>query len=137
MLSKSDFRAYLEQSDASDRSFGLLMAAFWLVLGFVRLTRGGEVRWWAVAFAANFFLLALAAPGLLRAPKTAWLFLGYLLGRIVNPIVLNILYFGVITPAALVMRLAGRDALCLKRDPRALSYWRRRTNPASDMNLQF
>ncbi|HUI80269.1 MAG TPA: SxtJ family membrane protein [Bryobacteraceae bacterium] len=133
----SGFRAQLEESEASDRSFGLLLGGVFFLLGLLRWFRGGQIRWWAVAAATVSLLLSLAFPAVLRSPKRAWLFLSYLLGRVINPIVLNLLFFVVITPAALLVRLTGRDPLCLKRDPNASSYWRTRTAPASDMNLQF
>jgi Saxitoxin biosynthesis operon protein SxtJ len=131
------FRTQLQESEASDRSFGFLVGAFFLVVGFIRLLKGGQVRWWAVGLAGALLLLALIAPSLLRQPKRAWLFLGFLLGMVVNPIVLGVLFLVVITPAALLMRVFGRDALHLRGDPDASTYWRSHTDTASDMTEQF
>lgn len=131
------FQTQLQESEASDRSFGFLVGAFFLVLGFIRLLKGGQVRWWAVGVAAALLLLAFIAPSLLRQPKRAWLFLGFLLGMVVNPIVLGFLFFVVITPAALIMRLFGRDAMHLRGDPAVSTYWQTRSDPPSDMSEQF
>ena len=131
------FRIQLQESEASDRSFGLLLTAFFLFLGLIRLFKGGHVRWWAVGLAAALLLLTLIAPSLLRQPKRAWLFLGFLLGMVVNPIVLGFLFLVVITPAALLMRLFGRDALHLRGDPKASTYWQSHTDTSSNMSEQF
>jgi Saxitoxin biosynthesis operon protein SxtJ len=131
------FRTQLQESEASDRSFGLLVGAFFFVLGFIRLLKGGQVRWWAVGLAGALLLLAFIAPALLRQPKRAWLFLGFLLGMVVNPIVLGFLFFFVITPAAFIMRLFGRDAMHLRGDPAVSTYWQTRSDPPSNMSEQF
>lgn len=73
--------------------------------------------------------LALARPALLSPVSRAWLGLGRVLHRIVSPIVIGVIFFGVITPYALVMRLAGRDALRL-RSGKAASFWLPRNEPS-------
>ena len=90
-----------------------------------------------MSLAGALLLLAFVAPSLLRQPKRAWLFLGFLLGMVVNPIVLGFLFFVVITPAALIMRLFGRDAMRLRGDRDASTYWQIRSDPPSDMTEQF
>jgi large-conductance mechanosensitive channel len=131
------FREQLAESEVTDRGFGIVMSAFFLFIAFVRILRGGEVRWWAAGISVVFLALALAAPRSLRKLKTGWLILGLLLGRIVNPIVLSIFFFLVVTPTAILMRLSGRDPLRLRRDPAATTYWEPKTGPESDMTLQF
>jgi hypothetical protein len=86
---------------------------------------------WALGFAsvsALFLLVTLTAPRLLTPLNRAWMALGHLLGRIISPIVLGVMFFGLITPVALVQRLSGRDALRLRafRDPKLASHWVRR-----------
>ena len=82
--------------------------------------------------AAAFLLAALVVPKILAPLNDLWLQLGRLLHRIVNPVVMGILFFVVITPAALLLRLAGKDLLRLKRDPQATSYWVHRTPPGPE-----
>lgn len=133
----SRFQAHLAEAEGSDRSFGLLLGAVFLAIGFLRLWKGGGIRWWAVGVATLLMLLAVVAPTVLRQPKRAWLFLGFLLSLVVNPIVLSFLFFFVVTPAGLLMRLCGCHPLCLRTDPEAPTYWRTRTEPPSDMRRQF
>jgi hypothetical protein len=131
------FHEQLEVNQTSDRNFGWLVGTVLLVIGLLPLWRSGPVRWWAIALAATVLLGAMAAPHLLGRPKQAWLFLGFLMGLVVSPIVLGILFFAVVTPIAWCMRLAGRDALQLQLDSHVPTYWRTREEPCSDMGMQF
>jgi len=84
---------------------------------------------WSIAAAAAFALLALAVPRALAPLNRAWTAFGDLLHRIVSPVALGILYYGVVTPTGLLMRLAGKDPLRLRFDPAARSYWIERRPP--------
>jgi hypothetical protein len=125
---------------SSDRMFGLVMAVFFALLGFGPLVRGHAIRWSAVAVSLAFALLALARPATLRPLNYLWMKLGLLLNRVTSPIVLGVLFYLVITPFGLVMRVFGKAPLQLKRDPSAATYWIPRTpstsTPAS-MTQQF
>jgi hypothetical protein len=108
----------------SNRSFGLVFTAFFSVLAFWPLVRhGAPVRLWAAGAAGVMLLLALVSPQVLEPANRLWMKLGLLLGRIVNPIVLSLMFFLVFTPVALILRWIGRDLLGLRRSPQAASYW--------------
>lgn len=79
------------------------------------------------ACAAVLVVLALAAPALLRAPADAWATLGRLIGRVTTPILLVVVFAIVVVPIGVLMRLFGNDALRLRRDPKATTYWIERT----------
>ena len=124
----------------SSRGFGFLFGAVFAFLAFRPLVGGGALRWWALALAAVLLLVGVARPGLLELPKRLWRQLGGVLSRIVNPVVLGILFVAVVTPTALISRLLGRDPLRLRIDRAAPSYWiERRTMRAGpvDMRKQF
>jgi hypothetical protein len=114
---------------SSDRTFGLVFAGAFAVVAGWPLVSGQPMRWWAVAAAAAFALLALVAPRLLATPNRLWTRLGVLLGKVVSPIALGILFYAVISPLGAVLRLAGKDPLRLKRDAASTSYWIRRDPP--------
>lgn len=125
---------------SSDRSFGLVFAGVFLVIASWPLFHGGSLRWWSVGVAAGFGLLALVKPVLLAELNRLWLKLGILLGKIVSPIALGILFYVVITPIGVMTRLSGKDSLRLKYDPEADSYWIPREPPGpppGSMNQQF
>jgi Saxitoxin biosynthesis operon protein SxtJ len=129
---------YVEGS--SDRSFGLVIAAVLLLVALGPLRHGHTPRWWALAVAVVFALVALAKPALLARLNRLWMKLGILLGKVVSPIALGILFYGVFTPLAVVIRLTGKDPLRLKLDPAADSYWilRKPPGPPPDsMTNQF
>jgi predicted membrane protein len=132
----SRFWKQLEESEASDRNFGLMVGPAFVVIGLLRLLRAGQIRW-AVGLGAVLILLAMLAPATLTRLKQAWLFLGFLLGLVVNPLVLSILFFAVITPAAVLLRLFGHDPLHRKMATDAKTYWQERSVSVSDMRMQF
>lgn len=125
---------------SSDRSFGVVFAVVFATVALLPLWSGGDVRLWALLLAAGFLLLALVAPRVLAPLNRAWAAFGVLLHRLVSPVVLGLMYFGVITPTALVMRLSGRRPLALDRDGASNSYWIPRSPPgpeAETLTRQF
>jgi hypothetical protein len=125
---------------SSNRSFGLVFAGVFLIVTCWPLFHRGMPRWWALGVAVVFAVIALRKPALLAVPNRLWMELGILLGKVISPIALGILFFGVLTPLGTAMRFAGKDLLRLKRDPATASYWIPRTPPgppADSMTNQF
>ncbi|VVC83682.1 SxtJ family membrane protein [Sideroxydans sp. CL21] len=125
---------------SSDRSFGLVFAGMFCLIGGLPLLHGGAVRWWAVGLAAIFALIALVRPAMLSGLNRLWSKLGVLMGKVISPIALGILFYAVITPLGAVMRFRGKDSLRLKFDPEANSYWIPRDPPGpspDSMTQQF
>lgn len=124
----------------SDRSFGIVFCVVFAVIGLYPLLGGGDVRLWSLGLAAAFLLVALVRPGLLAPLNRWWLKFGLLLGRIVSPLAMGLVFFLVMTPTGLIMRLLGKDLLRLRLEPAAESYWieRRPPGPAPEtMTHQF
>jgi tellurite resistance protein TehA-like permease len=114
----------------SNRRFGLFMAAALLAIAAYRWTTHHPLQMAiAAVLAALFAGVAFLKPTLLLPLNRAWMGLGTLLGLVVSPIVLGILFFALFTPLAIILRLAGRDELRLRRLPAGLSYWRVRAPP--------
>jgi predicted membrane metal-binding protein len=107
----------------SNRSFGLVFAAVFALVAGWPLLDGGAVRLWAVVIAAVFAGLAAIAPRVLAPLNRAWFRLGLVLGRIVTPIVMGLVYATTVVPIGLILRARGKDLLRLKADPAAKSYW--------------
>ncbi len=114
---------------ASDRSFGLVMAGFFALVAGWPLFSGAGLRWWALVIAALFALAALLRSSLLAPLNRLWTRLGLVMHRIVNPLVLGLIFVLTIVPTGLVMRLMGKDPLRLKRDASATTYWIERQPP--------
>ena len=123
------------QTLPSERSFGLLFTAvFALLAGY-----GWFIKGWSqsVVFsfagaALAFGLLGLTAPKVLRPLNWLWFQLGQLLGKIVSPVVLGVIFFLLLTPVSLATRLFGRDELRLKRKAAQTSYWLDRAPPGPE-----
>ena len=125
---------------SSNRSFGIVFAVVFAIIGLFSLIGGGPPRWWALIVAGAFLMIAFAAPRLLAPLNRLWMRFGLLLHRIVNPLVMALLFFLVVTPIALLMRLFGKRPLHLKTEPDAATYWIPRDPPGPEpdtMKQQF
>lgn len=125
---------------SSDRAFGFVFACVFLFIAGWPLFHAQATRWWALGVAVGFMLAALLRPALLAGLNRHWMKLGVLLGKVVSPIALGILFYCVITPLGTLLRLAGKDPLRLKRDGGAESYWIPRNPPGpppDSMTNQF
>ena len=126
--------------ESSDRSFGLVFAAVFALMGAWPLLHLATPRWWAFVVAAAFALVALVRPQILHPFNYVWLALGRLLHRVVSPLVMGAVFFLCVTPIAWIMRLRGKDVLSLARRPDLSSYWIKRepTEPSAEtMKRQF
>jgi len=114
---------------SSNRSFGIVFAVVFTVIGLLPLMLGSGLRLWSLAVAALFLLFALAFPSVLAPLNRMWLRFGMFLHKIVSPIVLGIMFYLVITPIGLLMRAFGKDPLRLAFDKQSSSYWIDRLPP--------
>jgi hypothetical protein len=129
-----------EVKGSSDRSFGITFAAVGAVVGRWALLNGQAPRWWLLAVAVALLAVSFTAAHLLRPLNKIWLKVGLLLNKVVSPIVLGILFYAVIAPMGLAMRLMGKDPLRLRLEPAAPSYWIVREPPGpspKSMSRQF
>lgn len=123
----------------ADRTFGLVMTAALAVISLLNSWHSGRLWPWTSSAAVLFLLAAWLKPSSLHSLNRLWMKLGLLLHKILNPVVMGLLFYGTILPTGLIMRLRGRDLLRLKRDAGTDSYWIARTpGPApQSMGDQF
>lgn len=114
---------------SSNRSFGLVFAAVFAIIGLWPLLGDGGVRIWSLAISLAFLAVALLRPVLLAPLNRLWTRFGLLLHHVVNPIIMGLLFYLVVTPTGLVMRALGKDLLRLRFDRQAKSYWIERQPP--------
>jgi hypothetical protein len=125
---------------ASDRSFGLVFTAVFALLGLWPLLHGNPVRVWALGTSGALLLAALLVPSVLHVPNLLWARLAVLLEKVVNPLVMGVLFYVVIAPSGFILRRLGKDLLRLRADPQASTYWieRKPPGPAPEtMSQQF
>lgn len=117
---------------SSNRNFGLVFAGFFALISLFNLYKSGS--YWPYSLAASSILGAIAffASSWLTWPNRLWTKLGLLLSRIVSPIVMGALFYLVVTPIGLILRLSGKDLLSLKWQPEAESYWVKRDPPGPE-----
>ena len=127
-------------SSSSNRAFGFVFAAVFLIIGLWPWVFGDRVRAWSVLLSAAFFMAAWVWPEALAPLNRLWTRFGLLLHRIVSPVVLGVMFFVVVTPTGLLMRALGKDPLRLRLDREARSYWIERQPPGpppDTLNNQF
>jgi hypothetical protein len=125
---------------SSNRAFGLVFAAVFLIIGLWPWAFGGQVRVWSLLVSAAFLVAAWVWPAVLAPLNRLWTRFGLLLHRIVSPVVLGVMFFVVITPTGLLMRALGKDPLRLQLEREARSYWIERQPPGplpDTLNNQF
>ena len=120
----------------SNKSFGIVFTAFFLIISFWPLLSGSEIRIWSLIIAVIFFILGLINSKILTPLNRLWFKFGLMLGKIVSPIVLGIVFFLVVTPTGIIMRLIGKDSLNLKKKNYE-SYWIEKDNENNTMKNQF
>ena len=106
----------------SDRKFGWTFAVIFFLAG-------AFAHPWMMAVGAALAVITMTRAHWLAPLKVAWMRFGELLNKIVSPVVMGAIFFGVFTPVALFMRLTGRDALARRYEPARPSYWQRRDPP--------
>jgi hypothetical protein len=129
-----------EHAKSSDRSFGLVFATVFLIIGLWPLLDGRVPRIWSLAAACAFGLTAAFMPWVLRPLNAVWMRFGELLHRIVAPVVMGVVFFTVVVPTGLIMRAFGKDPMRLRHEPEARSYWIERQPPGpapKTMTKQF
>jgi hypothetical protein len=125
---------------SSARAFGWLMAGVAALVGLWALWKGKGWMPWPFAIAIAFALITLLELSVLHALNRWWMGLAAFLGRVVTPLVMGLIYFGLVTPLGLLMRLSGKDPMQRRFDPTASSYWIEREPKGPDpttMERQF
>ena len=119
----------------SNRNFGIVFFIVFLIIALWPLLKQNEIRIWSLIISFIFFVLGLINSRLLTPLNKLWFKFGILLGNIISPIIMGIVFFLVVTPTGLIMRLFRKDILKLKNNKD--SYWIDKDNTNSSMRNQF
>jgi hypothetical protein len=120
----------------SNRSFGIVFFIVFLVVAFYPLINHGNIRLWAIFLSILFLVLGLLNSQYLTPLNRLWFKFGIFLGKIISPIVMSLVFFGIVTPTGILMRLFKKDLLNLKNND-SKSYWIKRPEEKSSMKNQF
>ena len=125
-----------KKSINSNKSFGILFFVVFFLYGIWPILSSNEIRIWSLSMGIIFLILGLLNSKLLTPFHNLWLKFGTLLGRIVSPIVMFLVYFVFITPLAVIIRLFRKDLL-RKKFNKSPSYWIKREKNIGTMKKQF
>lgn len=122
---------------SSVKSFGVLFFIVFLIIGLWPLLSDKEIRIWSIVLSLLFLLLGLIKSKILIPLNSAWVKLGEILGKIIAPFVMLIVFLFVVTPMAFLVKLLGKDLLHLRFDKKIDSYWLNRQKKIGPMKNQF
>ena len=125
------------KKNTQNRSFGLLFFIVFLAFALWPLTKKGEINLYLISIALIFLILGLLNSKILTPLNKSWIKFGELLGRIIAPIVMGIVYFIILTPISLLVRLLGKDLIGMKFDKNLKTYWIKRKKNLGTMDKQF
>ena len=120
----------------SNKNFGIVFFIVFLIVGLYPLINSENIRIWSLIISSIFLVFGLLNSKILTPLNKLWFKFGILLGKIISPFVMGIIFFLVVTPIGLIMRLLGKDVLNLKYSKNK-SYWIEKKGPKSKMKNQF
>ena len=121
---------------SSNKSFGIVFFVVFLLIAIYPLTHGGDIRIWSGIISLIFLVLGLLNSSILTPLNKIWFKFGIILGKIISPVIMAIIFFLVVTPTGLIMRILRKDILNLKYNQNK-SYWIEKEGPKSKMKNQF
>ena len=121
---------------SSNRSFGIVFFIVFLIIAIYPLINNADLRIWSLIISIIFLILGLINSKFLTPLNKLWFKFGLLLGRLISPIIMGIIFFFVVTPIGLILRVFGKDVLNLKKN-NSKSYWIKKNGPISKMKNQF
>ena len=120
----------------SNRNFGIVFFIVFLIISLWPLLSQNEIRIWSLILSMIFLILGLINSNLLSPLNKAWFKFGIILGNFVSPIVMSVVFFLVVTPTGIIMRLLGKDLLNLKKNTKE-TYWVKKDNSNNNLKNQF
>ena len=121
----------------SNKNFGIVFFLVFLLISIYPLTNNENVRYWSLIVSLIFLILGLLNSAILSPLNKLWFKFGILLGKIVSPLVMGIIFFLVVTPIGLLMKIFKKDLLNLTFNDKKKTYWIEKTEPKSKMKNQF
>ena len=121
---------------SSNKSFGIVFFVVFLLIAIYPLTNGGDIRIWSGIISFIFLVLGLLNSSILTPLNKIWFKFGIILGKIISPVIMAIIFFLVVTPTGLIMKILRKDILNLKYNQNK-SYWIEKEGPKSKMKNQF
>jgi hypothetical protein len=120
----------------SNRSFGIIFSVVFLIIAIWPLLSTSEIRYWSLVISVIFLILGLIKSKILTPLNKIWFKIGITLGNLISPLVMGIVFFLVLTPTSIIMKILGKDLLNLKKNNNK-SYWIEKNKQRTSMKKQF
>ena len=127
----------MKNKKSNNRSFGILFFIVFLILGLYPTLKGNSPNIYFIFISIPFIILGLINSKILTPLNNAWIKLGEILGMVIAPIVMAIIYFFILTPISIVVRIFGKDLLSIKFNKQVNTYWINRKKNINSMKKQF
>ena len=121
---------------STNKSFGIVFFVFFFIIALYPLIYDNDIRYWSLILSLIFLILGLANSRILTPLNKLWFKFGSFLGKIISPIIMGLIFFIVVTPIAILMKVLNKDLLNLKFN-NDKTYWIEKTGPKSKMKNQF
>ena len=128
-------KSFINVKKTNNITFGILFFIFFLIIGLYPLISSGTIRIWSISVSLAFLIITIIKPNLFASLNKLWIKFGFLLGKIISPIVMGLVFFLVVTPIGILVRVLKKDVMTLKRG--ASSYWINREDKVQSMKKQF
>ena len=127
----------MKNKKSNNRSFGILFFIVFLILGLYPTLKGNSPNIYFIFISIPFIILGLINSKILTPLNNAWIKVGEILGMIIAPIVMAIIYFFILTPISILVRIFGKDLLSIKFNKQVNTYWINRKKNINSMKKQF
>ena len=120
----------------TNKNFGIVFFVVFSLIAVYPITYSGDIRIWSLIISFIFIILGLLNSKILTPLNKLWFKFGLFLSKIISPLIMGVIFFFVVTPIGLIMRMLGKDVLNLKQNKNK-SYWIEKSGPKSQMKNQF
>ena len=124
------------KNKSSNRSFGIVFFVFFLIISLFPLLNGNDIRYWSFILSITFLVLGILNSNLLTPLNNLWFKFGILLGKVISPFIMGTIFFIIVTPIGIIMKILKKDLLNLKFNNKK-TYWIEKNGPKSKMKNQF
>ena len=124
------------KNKSSNRSFGIVFFVFFLIISLFPLLNDNDIRYWSLILSIIFLVLGLLNSNLLTPLNNFWFKFGILLGKVISPFIMGTIFFIIVTPIGIIMKILKKDLLNLKFNNKK-TYWIEKNGPKSKMKNQY
>ena len=128
-------KSFININKKNNITFGILFFIFFLIIGLYPLISNEPIRIWSIILSSVFLIITIINPNLFAFLNKLWIKFGILLGKIISPIIMGLVFFFVVTPTGIFVKIFKKDIMGLKRE--ASSYWITREDKVQSMKKQF